>query len=137
MKINIIILKLFVYGLLIPLIVVFLADLAIKISCKYYWGEELLNGHAGFKILMWYFSLTITLTIIYYLFSVLFKIVKRKTGKYLLTATFIFVPVLLYNISSPYDYRITISFAFFHMTFYVLFFSVRFLTNRLPLKKQS
>ena len=33
-----------IYGIIIPLIVVvLLADLAITISCKYYWGEHLLG----------------------------------------------------------------------------------------------
>ena len=135
MKTSKIILNLFIYGLLIPLIVVLLADLAIKISCKYYWGEELILGHAGFKLGMWLLSLSIYLTIIYYIFCVLFKIIKRNAGKYLLSATFILVPILLYNISSPYDFRITISFAFFHITFYALFFAIRFIVNWFSLKK--
>jgi hypothetical protein len=134
MRISKIILNLFIYGLLIPLIVVLLADLAIKISCKYYWGEELLSGHGGFKLGIWLMYLTICSTIIYYIFCVLFKIIKRDAGKNLLSVTFILVPILLYSISSPYDFRITISFAFFHMTFYALFFAIRFIVNRFFLK---
>ena len=129
MKILKIILNLFIYGLLIPLIVFLLADLAIKISCKYYWGERLLLGHVGFKLGILLLSLTFYLTIIYYLFCVLFKIIKTNTYKYLLPATFIVVPILLYNMSSPYDFRITISFAFFHITYYALFFAIRFIVN--------
>ena len=129
--------NIFIYGLSIPLIVFLLADLAIKISCKYYWGEELLLGHAGFKLGMWLLSLTIYLTIIYYIFCILFKIIKRKAGKYLLTAAIILAPIILYNISSTYDFRITISFAFFHITFYALFFSIRFIISYFILKKQN
>jgi len=134
MKTSKIVLTLFIYGLLIPLIVFLLADLAIKISCKYYWGEELLLGQAGFKLWMWLVFLTIYLTIVYYIFCVLFKIIKIKAGKYLITATFLLVPILLYNISSPYDFRITISFAFFHITFYALFFAIRFIVSWFFLK---
>jgi hypothetical protein len=134
MRISKIILNLFIYGLLIPLIVVLLADLAIKISCKYYWGEELLSGHGGFKLGIWLLYLTICSTIIYYIFCILFKIIKRDAGKNLLSVTFVLVPILLYSISSPYDFRITISFAFFHMTFYALFFAIRFIVSRFFLK---
>ena len=129
MRTSKIILKLFIYGILIPLIVVLLADLAIKISCKYYWGEGLLIGHGGFKLGIWLMCLTICSTIIFYIFCVLFKMIKRNAGKNLLSATFILVPILLYSISSPYDFRITISFAFFHITFYALFFATRSIVN--------
>jgi hypothetical protein len=136
MKTAKIFLNLFIYGLLIPLIVVLLADLAIKISCKYYWGEEILLGDSGYKLGMWLLFLSVLLTILYYIFCVFFKIIKRKAGKNLLTATFIFVPIIFYNIGSPYDFRITISFAFFHITFYALFFAIRFIVSWFPLKKQ-
>ena len=38
-----------IYGIIIPIVVVLLADLAITISCKYYWGEHVLN----FKLSIW------------------------------------------------------------------------------------
>ena len=129
--------NLFTYGLLIPLIVVLLADLGIKISCKYYWGEGLLTGHSGFKLSIWLFSLTIYLTLIYYVFCILFKVIKSKTGRYLLTAATVLIPIILYDVSSPYDFRISVSFAFFHITFYVLFFVAKFLNRYFTLKKQN
>ena len=137
MKTSKLILKIFIYGLLIPLIVFLLADLAIRISCKYYWGEELLLGHSGFKLWMLLLSLTATLTLIYYLYCLLFKIVKRKSGKYLLSVVFIVMPIIMYNSSSPYDIRITISFALFHSTFYVLFFSLKYFLSYYYSRKQN
>jgi hypothetical protein len=134
MKNIIIILKLIAYGLLIPLIVCLLADLGIKMSCKYYWGEEYLLGHAGFKLGMWLLSLTFYLTLVYYTFCVLYKIVKRDSGRYLLLAIFIILPIIEYSISSRYDFRITISFAIFHVTYYALFFIMRFIFNLIILK---
>lgn len=137
MKTSKLILNIFIYGLLIPLIVFLLADLAIRISCKYYWGEELLLGHSGFKLWMLLLSLTATLTLIYYLYCLLFKIVKRKSGKYLLSVVFIVMPIIMYNSSSPYDIRITISFALFHSTFYALFFSLKYFLSYYYSRKQN
>ena len=134
MKNSIIILKLIVYVLLVPLIVYLLADLGVRISCKYYWGEEYLLGDTGFKISMWVLLLTVYLTFVYYIFGVLYKIVKWNIGKYLLLTSFIFLPIIFYNISSPYDFRITISFAVFHITYYALFFIIRFIFNLISLK---
>lgn len=126
-------LNLFIYGLLIPLVVFILADLAIRFSCKYYWGEEIM----GFKLKMSLYSHSIYLTFIYYIFCFLFKITKSKINRYWLTSIFILVPILHYNITSRYDYRITISFALFHITYYVLFFSIRFIISRLFIKKEN
>ena len=111
-----------IYGIIIPIIVVLLADLAITISCKYYWGEHVLN----FKLSIWQLTLSISLSVIYYLFCMVYKLVKRKADKHLITLLFVLMPILVYHMSSTYDYRITISFALFHYTFYVLFFVVMY-----------
>ena len=96
-----------IYGIIIPLIVSLLADVAITISCKYYWGEHLL----GFKLSMLQLTLSISLSVIYYLFCIVYKIVKRKADIRLITILFVTMPILVYHMSSTYDYRITISFA--------------------------
>ena len=112
-----------IYGILIPIIVVLIAEVAITISCKYYWGEHVLN----FKLSIWQLTLSISLSVIYYLFCMVYKLVKRKGDKRLVTLLFVLMPILVYHISSTYDYRITISFALFHCTFYVLFFAVKYI----------
>jgi hypothetical protein len=121
-----------VYGIIIPLIVSLLADVAITISCKYYWGEHLL----GFKLSIWQLTLSITLSVIYYLFCIVYKIVKRKADIRLITILFVTMPILAYHISSSYDFRITISFALFHFTFYVLFFATRYIRKQILTHKQ-
>ena len=112
-----------IYGILIPIIVVVLAEVAITISCKYYLGEHLLN----FKLSLWQLTLSISLSVIYYLFCIIYKLVKREANKRLITILFVTMPILAYHVSSLYDYRITISFALFHCTFYVLFFAIRYI----------
>ena len=121
-----------VNGIIIPLIVCLLADLAITISCKYYWGEHVLN----FKLSIWQLTLSISLSVIYYLFCIVYKIVKREADKRLITILFVTMPILVYHISSLYDFRITISFAFFHFTFYVLFFATRYIRKQILTHKQ-
>ncbi len=103
-----------IYGIFIPIIVVVLAEVAITISCKYYWGEHVLN----FKLSIWQLTLSICLSVIYFLFCIVYKIVKREADKRLITLLFVLMPILVFHISSSYDYRITISFALFHCTFY-------------------
>ena len=102
---------------------VVLAEVAITISCKYYWGENVL----GFKLSIWQLNLSISLSVIYYLFCIVYKLVNRKANKHLITLLFVLMPILVYHMSSTYDYRITISFALFHYTFYVLFFATRYI----------
>jgi hypothetical protein len=121
-----------VYGIIIPIVVVLLADLAITISCKYYWGEHLL----GFKLSMLQLTLSISLSVIYYLFCIVYKIVKRKADIRLITILFVTMPILAYHISSSYDYWITVSFALFHCTFYVLFFATRYIRKQILTHKQ-
>ena len=122
----------YIYGIIIPIIVVLFADVAITISSKYYWGEHVLN----FKLSMWQLTLSISLSVIYYLFCMIYKIVKRKANKRLITIIFVTMPILVYHISSTYDYRITISFALFHCTFYVLFFATRYIRKQILTHKQ-
>ena len=121
-----------IYGIIIPLIVCLLADVAITISCKYYWGEHIL----GFKLSMLQLTLSITLSVIYYLFCIVYKIVKRKADIRIITILFVTMPILVYHISSSYDYRITVSFALFHFTFYVLFFATRYIRKEILTHKQ-
>ena len=121
-----------IYGIIIPIVVVLLADLAITISCKYYWGEHLL----GFKLSMLQLTLSMSLSVIYYLFCIVYKIVKRKADIRLITILFVTMPILLYHMSSSYDYRITVSFALFHCTFYVLFFATRYIRKQILTHKQ-
>ena len=121
-----------IYGIIIPIVVVLLADLAITISCKYYWGEHLL----GFKLSMLQLTLSISLSVIYYLFCIVYKIVKRKADIRLITILFVTMPILAYHISSSYDYWITVSFALFHCTFYVLFFATRYIMKQILTHKQ-
>ena len=121
-----------IYGIIIPIFVVLLADLAITISCKYYWGEHVLN----FKLSMWQITLSISLSVIYYLFCIVYKIVKRKADIRIITILFVTMPILVYHISSSYDYRITISFALFHFTLYFLFFATRFIRKQILTHKQ-
>ena len=121
-----------IYGIFIPIIVVLLAEVAIIVSCKYYWGEHVLN----FKLSIWQLTLSICLSIIYYLFCIVYKIVKREADKRLITLLFVLMPILVFHVSSLYDYRITISFALFHFTFYVLFFATRYIRKQILTHKQ-
>jgi len=121
-----------IYGIIIPIVVVLLADLAITISCKYYWGEHVLN----FKLSIWQLTLSISLSVIYYLYCIIYKKLKREADKRLITILFVTMPILVYHISSLYDYRITISFALFHCTFYVLFFATRYIRKEILTHKQ-
>jgi hypothetical protein len=116
-----------IYGIFIPIIVVLLAEVAITVSCKYYWGEHVL----GFKLSIWQLTLSICLSVIYYLFCIVYKIVKKKADKRLITLLFVLMPILVYHVSSSYDYRITISFSLFHCTFYFLFFVVIYFRYKL------
>ena len=121
-----------IYGIIIPIIVMVLADAAITVSCKYYWGEHILS----FKLSMWQFTLNITLSVIYYLFCIVYKIVNREADKRLITLLFVLMPILIYHVSSKYDYRITITLALFHCTFYVLFFATRYIKKQILTHKQ-
>jgi hypothetical protein len=121
-----------IYGIIIPIVVVLLADLAITISCKYYWGEHVLN----FKLSIWQLTLSISLSVIYYLYCIIYKKLKRKADIRIITILFVTMPILAYHISSTYDYRITISFALFHCTFYVLFFATRYIRKEILTHKQ-
>ena len=121
-----------IYGIINPLIVCLLADVAITISCKYYWGEHVLN----FKLSIWQLTLSISLSVIYYLYCIVYKIVKRKADKRLITLLFVLMPILVYHMSSTSDYRITISFALFHCTFYVLFIATRYIRKEILTHKQ-
>ena len=102
------------------------------ISCKYYWGEHVLN----FKLSILQLTISISLSVIYYLYCIVYKKLKRKADIRLITILFVTMPILAYHISSSYDYRITISFALFHCTFYVLFFATRYIRKEILTHKQ-
>ena len=109
------------YGILLPILVYLLASIAAVISCRLYWGEEFLQGDSSFKLGAWILFYSITLTLYYYLFALIsfgFDHRLRKTS----VAITILMPVIFHYLLSGYDYRITICFAAFHLTYYVLFY---------------
>ncbi len=110
-----------IYGIVPPIAVYILADTAINLSCKYYWGEEYLKGGSGFKLGLWVTFYFITLTLYYYLFAFISFAFKHKLRPISIAIT-ILMPIVFHYDMSDYDYRITICFAAFHLTYYVLFY---------------
>ena len=56
---------------MIPTTVFILASIAVEFSCKYYWGEQYLQGDSGFKLGAWITFYFVTLTLYYYLFALI------------------------------------------------------------------
>ena len=115
-------LNVILYGIVIPVTVFILASLAIEISCKYYWGEQYLKGDPGFKLGAWMIFYFITLTMYYYLFALINFGFSHRQRPVTVGIT-IAIPILFHYLISAYDFRITICFAGFHLTYYILFFA--------------
>ncbi len=109
------------YGIVLPITVFAISDIAIKLSCKYYWGEEYIKVDSGFKLGMWVTFYFITLTLYYYLFAFISFAFIHKLRKVSIALT-IAMPIVFHYDMSDYDYRITICFAGFHLTYYVFFY---------------
>ena len=117
------------YGIVLPIVVSGIASLAVIYSCKYYWGEEFLQGDSGFKLGAWITFYFITLTLYYYLFAFISFGFDHKLRKVSIALT-IAMPIVFHYDISDYDYRITICFAGFHLTYYVLFYAFVWLQKR-------
>lgn len=114
-------LNIVLYGIVVPMTVFVLAGIAVSLSCRYYWGEEFMQGDSGFKLGAWVTFYFVTLTFYYYFFALIsfgFDHRLRRVS----VATTIIIPILFHFMISGYDYRITICFAGFHLTYYVLFY---------------
>ena len=112
-----------IYGIVLPIGVYSIADTAIIYSCKYYWGEEYLKGDSGFKLGLWVTFYFITLTLYYYLFAFISFAYNHKLRPISIVIS-ILMPIVFHYDISDYDYRITICFAGFHLTYYVLFYGL-------------
>jgi hypothetical protein len=117
------------YGIVLPIVVSGIASLAVIYSCKYYWGEEFLQGDSGFKLGAWITFYFITLTLYYYLFAFISFGFDHKLRKVSIALT-IAMPIVFHYDISDYDYRITICFAGFHLTYYILFYAFVWLQKR-------
>ena len=109
------------YGIVLPILVYGLASIAVVLSCKYYWGEEFMQGDSGFKLGAWMFYYSITLTLYYYFFALISFGFDHKLRKVSIALT-VLIPIVFHYLLSGYDYRITVCFAGFHLTYYVLFY---------------
>ena len=125
-----------IYGIVIPLSVFAIASLAVTYSCKYYWGEQYLVGDSGFKLGMWMVYYMITLTIYYYFFALTSFGFDHKLRKVSIAITLL-MPILFHYLLSGYDYRITICFAGFHLTYYVLFYGFVWVQKNLNCRIKS
>ena len=109
------------YGIVLPILVYGLASVAVILSCEYYWGQEYMQGDSGFKLGAWMFFYSITLTLYYYFFALIsfgFDHQLRRVS----VAIIILMPILFQYLLNGYDYRITVCFTGFHLTYYVLFY---------------
>lgn len=109
------------YGIVLPILVYGLASIAVVVSCRYYWGEEFMQGDSGFKLGMWMIYYSITLTIYYYFFALISFGFDHKLRKVSIALT-VLMPIVFHYLLSAYDYRITVCFAGFHLTYYILFY---------------
>ena len=109
------------FGIVLPILVYGLASIAVVVSCTYYWGEEFMQGDSGFKLGAWMFYYFITLTLYYYFFALISFGFDHKLRKVSI-ALIVLMPVVFHYLLSAYDYRITVCFAGFHLTYYVLFY---------------
>jgi len=109
------------YCIVLPIIVSGITSLAVIYSCKYYWGEEFMQGDSGFKLGAWITFYFLTLTLYYYLFAMISFGFDHKLRKVSITLI-ICMPIVFHYLISDYDYRITICFAGFHLTYYILFY---------------
>ena len=109
------------YGIVLPILVYGLASVAVVISCRYYWGEEFMQGDSGFKLGAWITFYFVTLTLYYYLFAFISFGFDHRLRRVSVAIT-ITMPILFHYLISGYDYRITVCFAGFHLTYYVLFY---------------
>ncbi len=124
------------YGLVLPILVYLLASIAVVFSSEYYWGQEYMQGDSGFKLGAWMFFYSITLTLYYYFFALLSFGFDHKLSR-ASVSIMILTPILFHYLLCGYDYRITICFAGFHLTYYVLFCGFvwlqQYLKNRIKL----
>jgi hypothetical protein len=121
------------YGIMVPMAVFVLASIAVSLSCRYYWGEEFMQGHSGFKLGAWIIFYFVTLTLYYYLFALISFGFDHRLRRVSMAIT-ITMPIIFHYLISGYDYRITVCFAGFHLTYYVLFYGFvwlqQFMKNR-------
>lgn len=121
------------YGVVLPILVYLIASVAVVFSSEYYWGEQYMQGDSGFKLGAWMFFYSVALTLYYYFFALIsfgFDHNLRRVSILIIILT----PILFHYLLSGYDYRITICFAGFHLTYYVLFY--RFLWLQQYLKNR-
>ena len=111
------------YGIVVPVAVFVLASIAVSLSCQYYWGEEFMQGHSGFKLGAWITFYFVTLTFYYYLFVFISFGFDHRLRRVSVAIT-LAMPILFHYLMSGYDYRITVCFAGFHLTYYVLFYGL-------------
>lgn len=109
------------FGIVVPILVYGLASVGVILSCEYYWGEEYMQGDSGFKLGAWITFYFITLTLYYYLFAFISFGFDHRIRRVSLSIT-ILMPILFHYLMCGYDYRITVCFAGFHLTYYVLFY---------------
>ena len=122
-------LQIALYAVAIPLAVSYLANIGIRLSAKYYWGELVMEGDSGVKLASWYLKMIISLTITYLIFLVPYFIIKKPWIRKLLLLIFLTAPVLLFHFTSEYGLSITLSFALFNATFYILFLLLHMLRS--------
>ena len=108
---------------MVPLAVFVLASTAVSLSCRYYWGEEFMQGDSGFKLGAWITFYFVTLTLYYHLFALISFGLDHRLRRASVAIT-LAMPILFHYLMSGYDYRITVCFAGFHLTYYVLFYGL-------------
>jgi hypothetical protein len=126
------VLKLLIYGILIPFIVLNIRTYITNYFGKYYILEEFLRC---FKVEM--SSIFFTVTFLYYLFCLVYKIIKNGKRKFVVLIYVVLIPVLtispyipmiISNRSSLELILVECNFYLF-LSFYILFFATKWMYN--------
>lgn len=129
MKKGIIILKVFTYGLLIPLFVLLLAELCIELPYYFFCFAKTEDySLIRFEVIYYLWS---KYTIIYYVFCTLFFFIKKPTIRKWLFAIFLTTPIIFYtllkftyHLSARFDINFTMS--IYNLIYYGLFLMSRY-----------
>lgn len=114
----------------VPFMVLLISHVGILLSVEFYWGNEVLEGSTGFKVRFALLTTWFVLTVVYYVFCIVYKFVKNKGDRYLLFIPFFLIPYYFIVIDDPYDYRIKLLYFAHAISFYVFFYLVKKLIDK-------
>jgi hypothetical protein len=121
--------KIFLYFIIIPMLVLIVAEMSIPLLAPKIFGEDVLQGYSGYVVYYRAMTLFIGTVPYYWIFLLLFCLIGNRVLRIVVCGIWFLLPVFAIDTRTLHDFKVDLCESAYFILYYLLFFSLRYLVN--------